>query len=381
MTDWNKVNYIVSKNTEMAFEDYFGKGAVQQPENLQRFLTFAIERMNVFNKKQAGEAPPWTKDEVLTGNKFTNCYRILDRVSQYLLREIICPYYTEEHDMSLSELFCQIYIFKMFNRIEIWEAIPEEFRDKDNKVRCENKLCELELWGLDYSDRTFEPLFSNAYLMCKATEKHNFSRLTLYMDSLEKILHATDLRANWATIMSSDNLQQRYEILSKYFGFGPFLAYQFAMDFSYAAPMRVDLDEFVVPGPGCMRGMQKVFGADLHLASDYVRILKMMGGRQIDLFKMHGLTFPYLQVNNYVQKTSQYGNLTLKGLAKTKQIELLAVSDFQNLFCEFDKYSRVAYPDMAAERLRKKIKNKYDFNHAYKPQEIVLPPSWYSSEV
>ena len=50
---------------------------------------FACERQNIFNKKKSGLPAPWTKDEILQNYKFCNSYRVNDRVSQYLLRNVI----------------------------------------------------------------------------------------------------------------------------------------------------------------------------------------------------------------------------------------------------------------------------------------------------
>ena len=50
---------------------------------------FACERQNIFWKKINGESAPWTEDKILQEYKFCNSYRVNDRVSQYLLRNVI----------------------------------------------------------------------------------------------------------------------------------------------------------------------------------------------------------------------------------------------------------------------------------------------------
>ena len=49
---------------------------------------FACERQNIFWKKINGESAPWTEDKILQEYKFCNSYRVNDRVSQYLLKNI-----------------------------------------------------------------------------------------------------------------------------------------------------------------------------------------------------------------------------------------------------------------------------------------------------
>jgi hypothetical protein len=50
---------------------------------------FACERQNIFLKKLNGESAPWTDDKILQEYKFCNSYRINDRVSQYLLKNVV----------------------------------------------------------------------------------------------------------------------------------------------------------------------------------------------------------------------------------------------------------------------------------------------------
>jgi hypothetical protein len=53
---------------------------------------------------------------------------------------------------------------------------------------------------------------------------------------------------------------------------------------------------------------------------------------------------------------------------------LLQLIDCQNLFCEVDKYSRVAYPEVLGVSGRMKIKQKYRM-HSLK-LNVWYPPKW-----
>ena len=53
------------------------------------FWYFAYERQNIWYKKLKEENPPYTDDKILQEYKFCNSYRVLDRVSQYLLKNVI----------------------------------------------------------------------------------------------------------------------------------------------------------------------------------------------------------------------------------------------------------------------------------------------------
>ena len=65
---------------------------------------------------------PWTADPILATYRFTNCYRAADRVSQYLIKEVI---YRGSQDA--DEVLFRILLFRFFNRISTWELLRSAF--------------------------------------------------------------------------------------------------------------------------------------------------------------------------------------------------------------------------------------------------------------
>ncbi|RZJ85424.1 MAG: hypothetical protein EOO20_20105, partial [Chryseobacterium sp.] len=53
------------------------------------YWKFAALRQEVFFKRADADPLPWTDDVILCNYKFTNAYRAADRVSQYLIKEVI----------------------------------------------------------------------------------------------------------------------------------------------------------------------------------------------------------------------------------------------------------------------------------------------------
>ena len=84
------------------------------------YWRFAAERQAVFFRRARGEKPPWTDDPVLATYKFTNAYRASDRVSQYLIRNVI---YRDDLPNSPGEVFFRVLLFKLFNKIDTWEVL------------------------------------------------------------------------------------------------------------------------------------------------------------------------------------------------------------------------------------------------------------------
>ena len=86
---------------------------------------FACERQNIFLKKLNNLPAPWTDDEILRTYKFCNSYRVNDRVSQYLLKNVI---YNNKKYTKETMLF-RIILFKLFNKESTWELLLENFND------------------------------------------------------------------------------------------------------------------------------------------------------------------------------------------------------------------------------------------------------------
>ena len=86
---------------------------------------FACERQNIFLKKLNKMATKLTDDAILKEYKFCNSYRVNDRVSQYLLKNVI---YNGRRYNEANMLF-RIILFKLFNKETTWELLMNEFGD------------------------------------------------------------------------------------------------------------------------------------------------------------------------------------------------------------------------------------------------------------
>ena len=91
--------------------------------------------------------------------------------------------------------------------------------------------------------------------------------------------------------------------------------------------------EFVVPGPGALDGIRKCFRGSRR--PERTETIRFMMDRQETEFERLGLAFR-----------------TLWG----RRLQLI---DCQNLFCEVDKYSRVAHPEVEGLSGRLRIKQRF----------------------
>jgi alpha-glutamyl/putrescinyl thymine pyrophosphorylase clade 1 len=86
----------------------------------ETYWKFAAERQRIYERRLRGEHQPWTDDPILKAHKFTNAFRACDRVSQFLIREVI---YHADASTDAEEVVFRILLFKFFNRISTWETL------------------------------------------------------------------------------------------------------------------------------------------------------------------------------------------------------------------------------------------------------------------
>lgn len=296
---------------------------------------FAAERQRMFYRRLSGQIQV-TDDPILKGHRFTNAYRAADRVSQYLIRNV--AYHGSDRS---EELFLRILLFRIFNKIETWERLREELGEVTIQSfdvdRLDAALSELRSSGLS--------TFSAAYIMpTRSSEFSSVRKHRNFLDLIAKMLD-DDLPMK---LKRTENLRQAFELLRAYPLLGDFLAYQFTIDLNYSTLMDHDESEFIVAGPGARSGIRKCFESTAGLSEpDIIRLVTNMQSEALDDL---GLDFKSL-----------WG----------RPMHLI---DCQNLFCETDKYARLAHPDIRGLGERTRIKQQYRRNAA--PIAVWFPPKW-----
>lgn len=302
------------------------------------YWRFAVERQNVFYQRLIGKPPPWTTDHVISVHKFTNAYRASDRVSQYLIKDVI---YRDDLPKSPSEVLFRTLLFKLFNKIETWKLFEHTFGEvtfKNYKFEHYDKV-------LSQAMKAGGRIYSAAYIMPPGgsafghTAKHqNHLRL------LERMM-ADDLAGQ---LQQLRKMQTAFELLRSYPTIGDFLAYQFVTDLNYSEVTDFSEMEFVIPGPGARDGLRKCFSDSAGL--NEAELIRLMVDNQESEFERLGINF-----------RSLWG----------RRLQLI---DCQNLFCEVDKYARVAHPEVAGISGRTRIKQKFSPTG---PLDLPwYPPKW-----
>jgi hypothetical protein len=94
-------------------------------EILRLYWYWAAERQRIFFARLAGRPEPYTDDPILQEYKFTNAYRASDRVSQYLIRNVIYP--QDGIEYTPEDMIFRILLFKRFNLISTWQRVEKHF--------------------------------------------------------------------------------------------------------------------------------------------------------------------------------------------------------------------------------------------------------------
>lgn len=305
----------------------------QPSEIFDSFWVFAGERQAINFKRLAGQSPPWTKDPILAEFKFTNAYRASDRVSQYLIKNVI---YDSPHES--ADLVFRVLLFKIFNRIDTWEWLRARLGEiKVDSIKSAHLLTE----ALETRWQEGAPLYSPAYIIppaSKSARKH-----TGHIELLDRMVkdHLD------GKIQEAKSLRVVFDLLASYRSVGPFLAFQWAMDLNYSRAINFSEMDFVVAGPGALRGLKRCF-LDLRDYSPSEAIRWVTERQEIE-FTRRDVAFQ-----------------TLWG----RPLQLV---DCQNLFCEIDKYSRVAFPRsdvVAGGRIKQRFRQSGDLPRPW------YPPKW-----
>ena len=308
----------------------------QPSQVFDTYWRFAAERQSVFFRKLEGESGTLTADPILKAFKFTNAYRAADRVSQYLIREVIYG-----GPLDTESVFLRTILFKLFNKIETWELIESKLGEVTAQSFSYDQCGRV----LDHAMATGSTIYSAAYIMSSGRRSYGAARKHRNHLALLKAMMADGVPAQVERAASMGDV---YALLLSYPSIGKFLAYQYAIDINYGPLTDFSEDDFVQPGPGAFDGIEKCFD-DL---GDYdeTSVIRWVVDRQEEEFARRRLDFRDL-----------WG----------RQLKLI---DCQNLFCEISKYARVYHPEVEDPRGRTQIKQRY--RPRGQDLKVWFPPKW-----
>jgi hypothetical protein len=255
---------------------------------------FIKERHTIYLRRQQGLPKPWTQDTILQKYRFCNVYRELDTVTQWIARNWRGPNTTDPN------IWFAMTVARMFNLPSTLEAIGYPVPFKPEKVRKVVK--ELQA--------NHVTVFSAAYMIRCDCQEPGKTKVDYLVDKVFTPMWKARNKVKLTT------LAKLHSDLMPFYGMGSFMAGQVVCDVKFTSrfiPPDPDWWAWAVPGPGSMRGLNRVFEGDPKKpwkGNSWNVALKMLQ-EEIDPL-----------------------------IAKAKMPRISA-SDLQNVNCEWDKFERV----------------------------------------
>lgn len=275
--------------------------------NHKPLLNYMVKRHDIYLRRQQGAKKPWTNDPILQQYRFCNVYRELDTVTQWINSNIREPF---DESPNLWFMLCaarQInwpptIQYLMDARSGAWPSASGNSIWNPAAMRA--KMLEYGQAG--------NKVYTGAYML-NAHGKNGDPADKPYFTAY-RVLEPLWNDRSWLPTDLSVSMEQTTEVLSGYFGWGPFLAYEVACDLRWTRYLdrAPDIMTWANPGPGARRGLNRLAGRNL---KEVVSIDRLVGEMQELLNKISRAwdrTFPTLEMR-----------------------------EIEHCLCEFDKYERV----------------------------------------
>ena len=254
-----------------------------------------LARHEIYLRREAGSAWPWTDDRILMNFKFTNVYREFDRQTVWIRENVREPFAEHPH------LWFMLCIARIgYTRETLAQLIASTAWPTEGGRWSHAELVKITERNLR---RNGGPgVFYAAYMV----NHHLWQEL----DALWKARGVVEPRLH-------GSLARAFDVLRGYPGWGPFMSYEVVTDLRHTRYLRhaPDVMTWANMGPGSRRGLNRVLSASLNTSykpAEFCRHLTAI----LDVLR---------------------GTLWPRASAKWPRLEL---RDVEHSLCEFDKYER-----------------------------------------
>lgn len=294
--------------------------------NFHDFFRTMYERQKIYIKRNVlKEKAPWTEDKILRDYNFTNVYRELDRNSQWEIENII-----SNLTLSRKDLVWQICLFRLFNKIELFEFVRSSNVFNGNPIPLYEEFDANKLLNIVSKFRsTGQNPYTSSYYV-NSTFGGGLDKDSAFCIKSAKTLHKL-IPNILKKMLTSSSPKEIIEELERIPGVGSFMSHEFYISFCYAEKywrgklMKWDQNDYTNVGPGASMGIRLIF-PNLK-ESEQEKAIYLL--RDLAPAYMHEnfLGFEFLNWNERIRKryfSKSSHNLTLH------QIEMW--------LCEYSKY-------------------------------------------
>lgn len=297
------------------------------------FFDYAREREAVRLRRADGQKRPWTDDPIIDTYRFCNVYREDDATTIWF-RTWVRDLYDNSPEVLLATV-----LFRWFNRITTGDAIFRQLGDytPDGKGSIRTAFGQFLVDGrtdsikeavLRYCGKG--PYVTGAYIIKTpdgmnkldgvlwCVDQFNTQQKMLAEKKHEGLVGWRDAAAWMLDSPGRVSLEQVWSWLKEFPFLGDFMAYEIVTDLRHTALLNKapDIYTWANPGPGAMRGLNRLHGRDLDKKQQkYLYICEMR-----KLLELAQGDFAY---------------------AWPKGANPIEMRDIEHTLCEFDKYERV----------------------------------------
>lgn len=228
---------------------------------VKHLYDFVTERYKIHIRKDfLKQKAPWTNNPILSQYKFCNIRREHDRQSQYLIKNI-----STNSCLSLEDKIVNSFYFRAWNN---WDTMKDLGGPWPAKCLYSSQMKEQvrPIYQQLASEDPDRKWWSSAY------NQGGTKQAWRYPDPNEKINKEDDIPLRvfhigpWLKehntvekLLSASDQKAAFEAIKEIQGFADFLAYQIFVDLTYIEEFPFSENEFVVAGPGCKKGLNKLF--------------------------------------------------------------------------------------------------------------------------
>lgn len=240
---------------------------------VKHLYDFVTERYKIHIRKDfLKQKAPWTNNPILSQYKFCNIRREHDRQSQYLIKNI-----STNSCLSLEDKIVNSFYFRAWNNWDTmkdlggpWPAknlyssqMKEQIRPIYQKLATEDP--DRKWWSSAYNQGGTKHAwkfpqgdgYQRAYKESEAKKYKDWEP-----DIPLRVFHIGPWLKDGHVVerlLNAKDQKESFDVIRSIRGFADFLAYQIFVDLTYIEEFPFSENEFVVAGPGCKKGLNKLF--------------------------------------------------------------------------------------------------------------------------
>ena len=275
------------------------------PEELDRYTYWIEERERIrYLKEDLKQDPPWTEDPILKEFKFCQVFREDDRTTRWFRTHMREPL------RNSPDVFMATIAFRFFNLIETGRTLL------DNNLHIE--------WD---RPKAIEEIKKNPKWITGAYIVKSPNRMDKVTGVTECVSHIWDDRENIIKQLESfTTLEEAWRFLMQYPYIGPFVSYEMVTDLrhTYLLENATDICSWGNPGPGAMRGLNRLTGRPLEFCKRswdwHSEMLDLYDwcSQKLDLSKLN-YPFEMREVEGGLCEFDKYSRI-LKGQGRTRSV-------------------------------------------------------------